>query len=70
MQIIYSIQIHSSTSWRAEQTHPTMTLLPGNKAPDFTLNSVLEGREEEVNFNIILSKIISRLKIIDMSTSI
>ena len=70
IQIIHSIQIHSNTSWRAEQTHPTMALLPGNKAPDFTLNSVLEGREEKVNFNIILSKIISRFKIIDMSTSI
>ena len=47
-----------------------MALLPGNKAPDFTLNSVLEGREEKVNFNIISSKIISRFKIINMSTSI
>ena len=37
-----------------------MALIPGSKAPDFTLNSVLDGHEEEVsvffvNFTNILS---------------
>ena len=30
-----------------------MALLPGSKAPDFTLNSVLDGQEEKVSFLFI-----------------
>ena len=43
---------HSRTNQLTEKTCPAMALLPGSQAPDFTLNSVLDGQVEEVSILI------------------